>query len=150
MKSLLLLCACALLVGSLNTATAQMPRNFTVQGVITDSSSKPVADGIHTIEIKLYDKQTGGSPLHVEEFILPITKGLFNLTLGAEKPLSKSITFDKQYYVGISYDHKQEVTRIPLSSVPYALMTESVPDGSITTNKIADGSITTNKILTEV
>lgn len=131
-------------------ATAQIPRSFSVQGVLTDSTSKPVADGIHTITLRLYDVLIGGKAAHSEEFTAPVIKGLFNLTLGSKTPLSKSITFDKQYFIGISCDGNSEIARIPFSSVPYSLMAETVQDGAITSNKIADGSITAEKLSFEL
>ncbi|MFN8358869.1 MAG: hypothetical protein U0264_03045 [Candidatus Kapaibacterium sp.] len=126
--------------------TAQIPRTLTVQGVLSDSLSRPVMDGVHRISIRIYDRQTGGNSLYFEEFTTQVFEGLFNLTLGAIKPLPKSLGFDKQYYLGISYDGKQEMPRIPLSSVPYALIAETVADGAITGSKIADGTITSDKL----
>ncbi|MBS1538044.1 MAG: hypothetical protein JST20_09885 [Bacteroidetes bacterium] len=146
-KSLLLLTMIFIVIVSCSHSVfAQLPRNLTVQGVITDSTSKPVSDGIHTIILRLYDKLLGGTVMYQEEYTTPLFKGLFNLTLGTKNPLPASLTFDKQYFVGISYDGNAEIARIPFSSVPYSLMAETVPDGSITSNKIADGSITLEKL----
>ena len=127
-------------------AVAQLPRSLTIQGVLTDSTSRPIPDGIHTITLRMYDKLIGGNVVYTEEYTTPVFKGLFNLTLGAKSPLPASIVFDKQYFVGISYNGHSEIARIPFSSVPYSIMAETVPDGSITTSKIADGSITPEKL----
>lgn len=140
------LCAALVILFSSEQVTAQIPRNLTVQGILTDSTSRPIPDGIHTITLRLYDKFLGGNILYFEEYTTPVFRGLFNLTLGSKAPLPSSVTFDRQYFVGISYDGKTEIARIPLSSVPYALMAETVPDGSITGAKIADGSITPDKL----
>ena len=129
---------------------AQVPRSFSIQGVITDSTSKTIPDGIYTITLRLYDKLIGGNTMYSEEYTTPVFKGLFNLKLGSKTPLPAAIVFDKQYYVGISYNNNNEIARIPLTSVPYSVMAETVPDGSITTNKIADGSITLDKLSPEL
>ncbi|MBI3258562.1 MAG: hypothetical protein HYZ54_03640 [Ignavibacteriae bacterium] len=131
-------------------AYSQVPRSFSIQGVITDSGSKTIPDGVYTITLRLYDKLIGGNIVYSEEYTTPVFKGLFNLTLGAKSPLPPSIVFDKQYFVGISYNGNSEIARIPFSSVPYSIMAETVPDGSITSNKIADGSITLDKLSPEL
>ena len=147
MKKLLLgAVAVATIAFTTNSVSAQIPRTFTVQGVLTDSTSKPIPNGNHTITIRLYDKISGGDPMWIEEFSAPISNGLFNLTLGVTKQLPKSFQFDRQMYVGVSYDGKEEITRIPLSTVPYAFYSENVPDGSITTSKLAESSVTSSKI----
>lgn len=146
MKKLFLSLSAIGIVAMTPTIQAQIPRTLTVQGMLADSLSRPVTDGIHRITIRVYDRQTGGNPLYFEEFTTPVFKGLFNLTLGSSKQLPKSLTFDKQYFLGISYDGKQEMMRIPLSSVPYALIAENVADGAITGSKIADGAITSDKL----
>ena len=129
---------------------AQVPRSFSIQGVITDSTSKTIPDGIYSITLRLYDKLVGGNTVYSEEYTTPVFKGLFNLKLGSKSPIPSSIAFDKQYYVGISYNNNPEIARIPLTSVPYSVMAETVPDGSITTSKIADGSITIDKLSPEL
>ena len=45
------------------TLYAQITRTFTVQGVLTDSTSKPVQDGNHVVTVRVYDKISGGEPL---------------------------------------------------------------------------------------
>ena len=125
---------------------SQVPRQFSVQGILTDSTSRPIPDGIHTITLRIYDRLMTGSALYVEEYTVPIHNGLFNLSLGMKAPLPASLVFDKQYFVGISYDGKAEIARVPLTSVPYSLIAETVTDGAITTSKIADGSITKDKL----
>jgi len=96
MKKLFLGAALAAAIIFTHTASAQIPRTFTVQGVLTDSTSKPVPDGNHVVTVRVYDRISGGEPLWVEEFATPISKGLFNLTLGVNKLLPKTFQFDKQ------------------------------------------------------
>ncbi|MBK9248679.1 MAG: hypothetical protein IPM69_11325 [Ignavibacteria bacterium] len=125
---------------------AQVPRNFTVQGILTDSTSRHVHNGIHTITLRLYDKLFDGTLLFQDEFTMPVFDGYFNISLGSKTPFPPSLEFDKQYFVGISYDGNSEIARIPLASVPYSFIAESVVDGAITSRKIADGSITIDKL----
>ncbi|MFN8360084.1 MAG: hypothetical protein U0264_09240 [Candidatus Kapaibacterium sp.] len=129
------------------SATAQqVPRSFTVQGVLTDRASKPIADGVYTITVRLYAQAIGGMPIHAEEFLVPLKDGLFHLAIGERVAIPASVKFDRQYFVGISYNGGAEALRLPLTSVPYSLMAETVSDGAITTAKIADGSITSDKL----
>jgi len=95
MKKLFLSLSAVGIVAFTPVVQAQIPRTLTVQGMLADSLSKPIVDGIHRITIRVYDRQTGGNPLYFEEFTTPAFKGLFNLTLGSTKLLPKSLTFDK-------------------------------------------------------
>ncbi|MBK9246768.1 MAG: hypothetical protein IPM69_01310 [Ignavibacteria bacterium] len=135
MKSLLHVCIALLL--SATIMQAQLPRTLSVQGVLTDNLSLPISDGIHKITINVYDKLEGGTPLFTEEFTTPVFKGLFNLSIGSLTPLPSTLTFDRPYFIGVSYDDKAEASRIILSSVPYAFMAATVPDGSITAEKLS-------------
>ena len=78
MKKLFLSLTAISIVALAPTLSAQIPRTLTVQGVLADSLNRIVVDGIHTISVRLYDKQSGGNPLYLEEFTTPVFKGLFN------------------------------------------------------------------------
>ena len=55
--------ACALCVILCSSAGCDIPKAITFQGRLTDYMGKPVADGYYGIRFRIYDVETGGSPL---------------------------------------------------------------------------------------
>ena len=114
-----------LLLGILTFLTsilcAQTPRSFTYQGMLVDAAKKPVT-GTHQILVNLYDDPVNGTLLHSENFSSQIADGIFSIVLGSTKPLDSNITFNKQYWLGITIDGGTELSpRTTLSSAPYAM-----------------------------
>ncbi len=99
---------------------AQIPQTISYQGMLTTSSAP--ANGSHLITIVLYDVASGGSALYHEEHQLTVTNGIFNVAIGSITPFPSSLTFDRQYYLGVVVDGGPELSpRAALASVPYAL-----------------------------
>src|SRR5258708_2046381 len=99
-------------------AASLFPRSISYQGYVTDAAHTPLA-GNHAIAIRLYDAPTGGNMLHSEHFIAMISAGVFSVTLGSEQPFESSVTFDKQYWLGVSVDNGEELSpRTALLAAP--------------------------------
>ncbi len=148
---------------------AQVPRTISYQGVLAGKSGSPVADGSHTLVLRLYGSRTGKVVLYSKTDTIVTTGGMFSTLLDA---ISDSLVFDKQLYLGISVDGSTELSpRTPLTSSPYALNpavstitllksdatinisnpsgpqpTISVATGGITSTKLADAAVTNSKI----
>jgi hypothetical protein len=104
---------------------AQMPRSFSYQGVILDAAKNPVS-GTHQLTVKLYDSPTEGTLLHSETFAVNLSSGLFNVLIGSVVPLESTITFQDQYWLGMTVDEGVEMSpRTALTSVPYAIHAET-------------------------
>ncbi len=73
-----------------------------------------------------------------------VKDGVFNVILGTVTPLN--ISFDKQYWLGISISGTELEPRVELTSSAYSLNAKTVEDSSITTEKIVDGAVTQNKL----
>ena len=128
---------------SVNSSQAQVPANFTYQGVLRDTDGMALT-GSYNLQFKIYD--FGGTEIWDENHIgVDVQNGVFNVILG---DLS-SITFDQQYYLGISVNGGEELTpRTKLTAVPYSLNTKGLPDNIVTTNKINNGAVTLEKLNT--
>jgi hypothetical protein len=117
------------------------------QGMIVDSSGKPLPDGSIPISVSLWSAPTGGSRIWSDSFNPILKLGVFNIALGSGTPLPPSTAMDMQLWIGVSVSGAPEaLSRTQLSAVPMAI---NVADSSITTAKIADGAITWNKMGTE-
>ena len=57
-------CVCAVL--TVCTVWAQVPDRMSYQGVLTDASGVPVADGSHSLAFALYAVSSGGAALWTE------------------------------------------------------------------------------------
>ena len=125
---------------------AQIPQNVSYQGVLTDGSGTPVADGTYSLTFNIYDAATSATPIWTETHAsVTVVSGIFNVIMGSVTPLS--IAFDQQYWLGIAVGGGIELKpRIQLTSSAYSLNSQSVVDGAITTNKLANGAVTTNKL----
>ena len=135
-----------ILVAFAATAGAQIPTNMSYQGVLTDGSGAPVADGNHSLVFKLYSVSTGGAALWTEtQPTVNTTTGVLSVTLGSVTPIG--IAFDGALWLGIEVDGGGELTpRIELTTSPYAFQAKSVDDDAVTSAKIADGTIAVGDI----
>jgi hypothetical protein len=110
------------LLGALLTvpALAQVPRQISYQGLLADGTGSPIADGPHTITMKLYDPSS--AVVYTETQNVATIKGLFNVMIGSVTPIPTSLTFTSPYSLGISVDGGAElVPRTQLGATPYAL-----------------------------
>lgn len=107
-------------------ANGIIPRAINYQGVLTDAGGLAVPDGTYSMTFRLYDVPSGGSPLWEEtQGSVTVTKGIFNVTLGAVALLN--LPFDEQYYLGISVEGEAElIPRITLDAAAYSLSSRGV------------------------
>jgi hypothetical protein len=104
-----------------SSVLAQIPRTLSYQGVLTDLSGNPKADGSYNISFSLYEQSTGGTAIWTEAKSLALTKGLFSTALGDLTPFADSIKFKQQYWLGITVGTDPELTpRIILNANGYS------------------------------
>jgi hypothetical protein len=131
--------------------SAQIPRTLSYQGILSDTLGTPKPDGMYALTFRLYDAPSGGTLLWAETQSLQVKRGLFSAVLGSQTPFPSSLTFERQYWLGIQPAGNPELLpRIALSAVGYSLNSLSadsariagtVPNNSITANKIAAGQV---------
>jgi hypothetical protein len=159
-------------LGSISTSQAQIPRAISYQGYIASTGGSPISDGQHSLRLVLYATRTGKVELYAKNALVITARGIFSTVLDS---IPESVTFDQQYYLGISVDSASELKpRTLLTSSPYALspspktvssviasdssitivnpsgpqVSLQVSDRGITTAKLADGAITDAKVST--
>ncbi len=114
-------CAAVLLVVAAESSFGQIPRTLSYQGVLTDTTGTPKLDGTYTFTFKLYQIATGGNALWSEQKTLLLQRGLFSTNLGDQVVFPASLTFDRQYWLGIQVANNPEMApRIPLTSSGYS------------------------------
>ena len=97
----------ALLFCAHNAAYTQQPV-ISYQGILTDASGNTVADGSYSLQLSLYNVQSGGSALWTETQHVDVADGLYNCMLGTVKPLT--LPFTSTYWLGIRINGGTELT----------------------------------------
>lgn len=134
MKSL----ALTALVGFLMTplvATATVPLQTPIQGVLRDNAGVPVVEDIFEVTFALYDSPVAENPLWTEtwppegsdcvttpESCVHVQAGVFQLSLGTHTPLSPGLfSSDAPLWLGMTVETDPELPRRPLGSAPFAV-----------------------------
>jgi hypothetical protein len=121
------------------------------QGRLADTSGSPLT-GTYTMTFSIYNSATGGVALWEEQWTgsnsVSVSKGLFNVMLGSINAMPQSLfAGNDSLWLGIAVGADAEMTpRVQLGSVPYAVVAQTVPAGSLTTDKLADGAVTSAKL----
>jgi hypothetical protein len=124
---------------------SEIPRVINHQGLITDAEGTPVSDGIYALTLRIYDEESDGTQLWIETQAVQVKRGIYSVRIGSVIPLN--LDFDAEYWLGITVNDGEELEpRIPFSSVPYAIIAQTVPDNSISSEKLADNAVTGTKI----
>lgn len=118
MKKILMILVIAMLAAL--PVSAQIPRLINYQGVLTDDMGAVVSDGDYSMTFRLYDVDTGGSPLWEETLLVTVSKGIFNVTLGNVTMIYDPF-FKDPVYLGIEISGGGELTpRRPFTASAYA------------------------------
>ena len=94
---------------------------LSIQGVIKNSDGTAVDNGKYSLTFKLYEAESGGTPVWSEtQDNIPVTGGIYSVLLGTTTPMTAA--FDKTYFLGLSVEGGAElIPRAKLTSSPYAL-----------------------------
>jgi len=105
-----------------SSAYAQIPREISYQGFVLGPGNQPIADGQHTVDIRFYDAAIGGLAIYTERQTIETIGGVFTMIIGTVTPIPASLSFDRQYWLGLSIDNAPEMApRTAFTSAPYAL-----------------------------
>ncbi len=109
----------SLLTGSWNVASSDPVINY--QGRLTDPNGNPI-NGVYKIVFKVYEQETGGSALWLENYsAVPVSNGFFSVKLGSITSLT-SVDFSKDLWLGITVESDSEMSpRLKFEDVPQAL-----------------------------
>jgi hypothetical protein len=103
---------------------AGVPHQISYQGILNDTSGRPVDDDVYAIKFTIYDDSVFGSALWETAGFVPIqtNKGLFQHVLGSTNPIPDSLAKYNNLWVGIKVNLEPElIPRTRLTSVPFSL-----------------------------
>lgn len=114
---------------------AQIPRLISHQGLLTDATGQPIADGDYSLVIKLFDAAAAGNQVYEETQSVTVTRGLFNLIIGLNTPLT-GVNFEQSLWLETTIAGAAPFTpRTRLTVVPYAIRAEfAASAGGLTPN----------------
>ncbi|MBU1066061.1 tail fiber domain-containing protein [bacterium] len=103
------------------TGQAAFAQTFSIQGVLRDPLGRTVEDDVYSLTFRIYVGEIGGSALWTETLgSVEVKHGVFAVELGTVTSMSE-LTFDTQYYIGISVEDDQELEpRIKMTNAPSA------------------------------
>jgi parallel beta-helix repeat protein len=129
-----------------------IPQTINYQGYLTDSGGDPL-NGTVDMVFRLYDVDTGGSPLWTEtQTGVQVTDGLFSVNLGEVDPITNplDLPFDTPYWLGVTVGTDSEMTpRQPVTSVGYSYragIADAVTEGGVDSSMLALDAVTADKI----
>lgn len=136
-----------------------VPKLINYQGKLTDETGSPLASGQYALQFRIWDDPLASDANHLiwgQEYGVAVLQGLFNVILGAPggKVIQNATVSDlalafnnPNRYIGITIaknaagavisNPKEILPRQQILSTPYALVSESVKDGSVTFQKRA-------------
>jgi hypothetical protein len=115
-----------LMLGALCTVSAVRvaaqtapPRLLSYQGVLSDDKRTAVVDGNYAMTFRIYDRESGGSPLWEERSTVATIDGVFETILGITTPIV--LPFDRPYWLALELQGEAEMApRVQLVSAPYS------------------------------
>lgn len=125
--ALLLTLAVSGLAGVTNPAEAQIPRTISYQGFLVDDEGVPMPDGPYAVTFRFYEGFESDVVLWEERITVPVQDGYFSALIGSSNPLE--LSFDRQYFLTLQPEGREESVRLALASTPYSLIANDVADG---------------------
>ncbi|MEQ8239746.1 MAG: tail fiber domain-containing protein [Cyclobacteriaceae bacterium] len=103
-------------------ATAAFAQNISIQGVLREPNGRSVDDGFYSVTFKIYDTASAGTALWTDTYTsLETRHGVFSANLGDQAAPLDVLSFDKEYFVGITVENYGEMSpRIALTIYPYS------------------------------
>ncbi len=113
------------------SSTVSSTGSFSLQGMLTNTSGTPIADGSHSIMVSVY-AQGSSTPIYTETDATTTVGGIFNLMVGANGSSKLMLSSGTNYTVGISVDSQAQLQpQLQLGSAPSAI-TANVADSAAT------------------
>jgi hypothetical protein len=124
---------------------AAVPGEIAYQGVLRDSSGKPLT-GSYSMVFTIYDSAAAGTDLWHETQTVAVTNGLYNIQLGSVSPITPPVFSGVTRYLGIKVGTDAEMApRIPMITVPFAFraaIADSAQSATIPANISVTGVVT--------
>ncbi|MDO8365984.1 MAG: hypothetical protein Q7T20_04240 [Saprospiraceae bacterium] len=102
---------------------AQSPK-ISIQGTLKTADGNTVVDGTYNVTFRLYNVETGGTPLWFENATVDVIGGIYSHYLGSGTALNVA-DFATTLYMGVKVGNYELTPRTELSYSPYSFTTYS-------------------------
>jgi hypothetical protein len=120
---------------------ADIPQMVGYQGMVTDNSGNPVADGTYTMRFRIYTAVTGGTLLwDSNNQSVTLAGGVFSVMLGESPQPALGLAFDQDYWLLVTFSGQNQSPRKRLGSVGYAYMASGVVPGTLIEGSVTGGT----------
>ncbi len=140
------LCLCLFSFAIVTTALADVPRQISYQGRLTDESGQALPNGSYVMDFAIYPSPTGGTPVWEETGrVVAVSGGLFTTMLGKDQPLP-SAGLPATAWLETRVGGVTLTPRVLLVSAPFALRSltaeQVLPDAAVTSLNSLKGDVT--------
>ncbi len=117
------------------TPALAVPTSLTHQGRLFDSNGISL-DGALPVVVSLWDAETGGTELWTESMSVDFADGYFAVTLGESAPVTAAELESGAVWFDMTVDGNASGARMPMTSVPYAILAGGVRGGVVDASEI--------------
>jgi hypothetical protein len=103
-------CYILVLLFLVSIASAQLSRDISFQGVLTDTLGNPCPDAPYGLTFRIFEPTTGNPPLWIEARTVSVKRGLLSVLLGQTTPIPDAPKFDRPYWLGIQLGSSAELS----------------------------------------
>jgi len=122
-------------------SAAEVPSLINYQGRMLDHNGNLVSSNVN-INVAIYTAETLGDVVYTENVgTVPVNNGVYSLMFGANKIQLVNAFANPESWLEVSVNGIKVSPRQRLVSVPYAVIADTVPDGSLTGEKLARESV---------
>ena len=124
-----------------STSALAVPLQLTHQGTLHDSTGAPL-DGDVTLRVSLHTDESAGDERWFEEETVTVSEGFFTTVLGDTTVLDATALEGDALFVELAVDGTAIAGRIPLTSVPYAILAghAATADSATTADSLSSGA----------
>jgi len=109
--------SCSLVLHGQEAAT------ISVQGILKDANGASVPDGNYAVIFRLFNQETGGSPVWQEEATVEVIGGIYTHYLGGVTPLNAA-NFANVLYLGLKVGNYELNPRTKMTHAPYTFSSD--------------------------
>ncbi|MBK9151816.1 MAG: hypothetical protein IPM26_12840 [Saprospiraceae bacterium] len=100
--------------------SAQVSPRVRISSNLKDANGAAVKDGTYNITFRLYNEESGGTPVWTEQASVTVRGGMYSHLLGSMVPLS-GVNFKYKVFLGTQVGDFEMSPRTELSYAPYAV-----------------------------
>ena len=117
---------------------AEIPQMIGYQGMVTDATGDPVADGSYSMRFRIYNTSTGGTPLWDSgSRTVSLYDGIFNVLLGESPQPALDIPFGEDLWLLVTFSGENQLPRQKMASTGYAYMASGLVPGTSVSGELS-------------